>query len=406
MKKHEIKNKILLTSIVFLLFVLPALSYGAKGGVKSNMKSICMSCHEQVKDFTKKSNVHSPVKKGNCVACHNPHASKHEKLLSDDINDMCFKCHSEKSIAGGQVVHGPVEQGTCIDCHDPHSVNGRKLIKKEGECYSCHKKDSIESGKHLHSPVKKGQCNKCHLPHSGARDDLLKKSPSKLCLNCHKPKASTHTGFNVNKSDCSLCHSTHSSNEKNLVKSFVHKPFKDKQCNSCHKAGTMEVKDKSSNLCLKCHKDSLKTFNKTNSHLVPFDGNLCIQCHNPHGGDTKSMIWNRVDKNCYKCHEDSKEKMKTKEFVHSNIKDCLSCHKGHGTNERLFIVAKEGNTCYLSGCHTAQGTFTHPVGDKAIDPRSKEPMTCNTCHNPMGAQYENQLRLDETTDLCVQCHQI
>jgi predicted CXXCH cytochrome family protein len=46
----------------------------------------------------------------------------------------------------------------------------------------------------------------------------------------------------------------------------------------------------------------------------------------------------------------------------------------------------------------------HPVGHKALDPRTKTPIDCITCHNPMEAQFPNIMRLDGSKELCNQCH--
>jgi predicted CXXCH cytochrome family protein len=51
-----------------------------------------------------------------------------------------------------------------------------------------------------------------------------------------------------------------------------------------------------------------------------------------------------------------------------------------------------------------QGKFSHPVGDKVIDQRTGQMMTCVTCHDPMGSEHRYHLVMSAKKELCVQCH--
>ena len=54
---------------------------------------LCLECHDAFKEKLKDSFVHTPVKTGECTECHNPHSSSHGKLLDEDPNKICNKCH-------------------------------------------------------------------------------------------------------------------------------------------------------------------------------------------------------------------------------------------------------------------------------------------------------------------------
>ena len=54
---------------------------------------LCLSCHDNFKEKLKNQFVHTPVKTGECSECHNPHTSSHGKLLDEDPNKICNKCH-------------------------------------------------------------------------------------------------------------------------------------------------------------------------------------------------------------------------------------------------------------------------------------------------------------------------
>jgi len=81
---------------------------------------------------------------------------------------------------------------------------------------------------------------------------------------------------------------------------------------------------------------------------------------------------------------------------------CTACHQPHGSNNRLLFAKDEISGC--TECHKRHATFSHPVGAKAIDPRNKRELTCITCHDLMGSEFEFTLRFDRGKDLCLQCH--
>ena len=55
-------------------------------------------------------------------------------------------------------------------------------------------------------------------------------------------------------------------------------------------------------------------------------------------------------------------------------------------------------------CHKTHAKFTHPFGKGVVDPRTKEEMTCLSCHGPHGTPQRYILVADGKRDLCVECH--
>ncbi|HLA50709.1 MAG TPA: cytochrome c3 family protein, partial [Thermodesulfobacteriota bacterium] len=100
-----------------------------------------------------------------------------------------------------------------------------------------------------------------------------------------------------------------------------------------------------------------------------------------------------------------KEYVAKSNHKHPKLGICTDCHTSHGSNSQFFLT-KGNDTCAMENCHSTQGKFTHPVGEKIIDPRSKTPMDCSTCHNPMGSPEKAILRFEKDRELCVQCHQM
>jgi predicted CXXCH cytochrome family protein len=379
--------------------------------VKNTME-LCLECHPGVVAITQKENVHKPVRLGLCTSCHNPHASRHSKLLGFEKGELCYNCHDPKTGFIGEVVHKPVEQGDCLACHDAHSTDSRGLLTKgmEEGCFECHPKEELVAKTNVHPEVEKGNCMACHDPHASSRLGLLDRDRKAICIECHDAGSAQfvelHMGYEVAGTDCLGCHSPHSSDRHAMLKSNLHKPFEEKNCTGCHRSDTWEPLEMGIGLCTECHKGSMPGFNKINSHLVA-DGtaNFCNSCHNPHASDEKNLLKDKEDRVCYACHNDTKEYAADSNYRHPKLGNCSDCHMSHGSNNRFFL-AQGDDTCSKVECHPTQGIFTHPVGEGVLDPRSKAPMNCSTCHNPMGSMEESILRLEKDMELCIQCHQI
>lgn len=385
----------------------------------SPLKS-CLDCHPTLKDKISEEKAHSPVKDGNCLSCHNPHTSNYKGLLTGTEDILCYSCHKigKDNSFNQAVIHDPVKNGKCLLCHNPHSSTNDMLLTKKGSevCFTCHQRDSIISKKESHPLVKKGDCIACHAPHSASNDGLLKKKSADLCSDCHKVKegqfAAAHVGYPVRESDCSSCHNPHSSDSRNLLKASIHRPVAEKGCTACHNAVSskepLTLKNKGVKLCYDCHTDTMKDFEKINSHITGNRENFCLNCHNPHASDNKSLLDKKEERVCFGCHIDTKRRMdaKTTLFKHPKLENCSSCHSAHGSDNINFLKAKESESCGIAKCHEQQQVFSHPVGPEIIDPRNKKEMNCITCHNPMGSGYKYNLRLDPDKELCDQCHKL
>jgi predicted CXXCH cytochrome family protein len=97
-------------------------------GLTAKLRDLCYSCHDK-KPFMK-SNVHGALLLG-CTSCHDPHASKHARLLKEDIPALCITCHKERfepGAAGGHVLKG---NEACAGCHEPHSSDAPKLMQSK-----------------------------------------------------------------------------------------------------------------------------------------------------------------------------------------------------------------------------------------------------------------------------------
>lgn len=178
--------------------------------------SDCLKCHEAL---VRKANVHAATQIG-CAACHAnldasvvPHKvnGKIARGLSAEVPELCQGCHERKSFEG-KVTHAPVASGQCLTCHDPHASEQAGLLRKAGAalCLDCHsevtKKPHVLAGFSgrghplgnqpkatvAQDPLRPGRpfyCASCHDPHRADYPRLARfdsKSTIGICRNCHK----------------------------------------------------------------------------------------------------------------------------------------------------------------------------------------------------------------------------
>jgi predicted CXXCH cytochrome family protein len=361
-------------------------------------KATCFQCHKEA-DFSKKT-VHRPVAEGQCGLCHNPHVARFEGLLQQSGADLCYKCHQDEAAAFRKgITHQPVRQGACLTCHDPHASEAKALTKGRlsDNCFACHK-DLPAKYKYTHSPYAKGDCPACHRPHSAQNPQMLNSKPETLCISCHKGDSlrQAHRGFPQEPTGCLTCHSPHGSGSKALIRDVLHSPFK-KGCSECHSQGRMGAEN-----CLRCHEKIRGQVGAIHSHLMDNPINSCTTCHTPHAGDEKNLLKGSQSYICRSCHEDTFQRYQDRLYIHSGALDCKSCHAVHGSDNLAML--REGGNDSCSRCHETQGKFSHPVGEKILDHRTGQMVTCVSCHNPMGTDYKYDLKLSGEKDLCVECH--
>ncbi len=362
----------------------------------------CLKCHSKDK-ILNGSYIHSPVKKKDCIVCHRAHASKFDNLLNLPLEKLCKKCHEQlfKKSKQAKFIHPPFEKKACTRCHKAHSSNIKSLLKSPPKklCINCHKALKTKY-KFEHAPFKQGKCLNCHTDHFSNDMRFIKANGSKLCLKCHKINNTLQKKHreNLSKFECLTCHNPHGSKNRALLRKVAHKPFSDNNCKYCH---TKNLNNKK--LCLNCHKNIMKGFNKVHNHLLGgIDKNPCLICHNPHVGDTKALLKDAPERLCQRCHFETYRQKINSLYIHPDWNKCTNCHEGHGENN--IAMLKEGATKSCAKCHESHAKFTHPIGEKVKDPRNGQTLTCVTCHDPMGTNYKYNLRLSGEGELCLECH--
>lgn len=266
-------------------------------GKEGAVSTLCYTCHED-SIFTKEHR-HGPVGVGDCIACHNPHATDYENLLLAPVakGEVCFTCHQDrKEDFNKKQVHAPVAED-CSLCHDPHSENHRfQLYKSEGEmCASCHQEknkevyDDIKKARYPHKPVDEGRCVSCHSAHSSDATPLLKDFPEQLCGSCHEELAdhmieSSYKHGPVQTGDCAACHKVHGSEfAKLLIRYFPPEFYSEYEvenyalCFGCH---NQDVAKKKYTTKLTNFRDG--NYNLHYFHVNMEKGRTCTACHDAH----------------------------------------------------------------------------------------------------------------------------
>ncbi len=110
-------------------------------------------------------------------------------------------------------------------------------------------------------------------------------------------------------------------------KNNYHRPYKEKQCGSCHdrdKMGKFVLPQP--DLCYQCHNDYRRKYKVVHG---PVGSGYCTQCHHNHSSKFEKLLTKSSRDLCLYCHN-SDQVMKNK--AHKEIADanCTKCHNPHG----------------------------------------------------------------------------
>lgn len=410
----------LLVTVVALasgLFVAPQIAEAAVE-LQAQGAELCFKCHSELKQKFAQGHVHPAVKQGACASCHSPHAAKNPKLLREKSGKLCYICHKKEQVAFAQgIVHRPVWEGNCTACHDAHAgPNKFQLTKVGGElCFTCHEALKMRVRTVTHPPFEAGKCLFCHDPHASKEPALLKGPFGKLCESCHKlsePKTKRAHGpmaVAVEEVACNNCHIPHGSEHKGLIKTVVHPEFAAHRCGSCH---VISDPDPTKNiltvpeLCFSCHPEMVQELKKKHIHpaVERFE---CTACHAAHASELKALMAGKERTVCLSCHKKIRDRFWSSASFHpekaEDGKWCTMCHRPHSADKPALFAGEPLRVC--GECHKAHVSLSHPMGSGIKDPRTNEPVTCLSCHDPHGTSHSKFLILSQRRDLCIQCHE-
>ncbi|MDZ4179904.1 MAG: cytochrome c3 family protein, partial [Coriobacteriia bacterium] len=129
---------------------------------------LCWMCHGDMGPKLSDPYTHAPFMNGNCIDCHDPHASDFPGMLAMDVRDLCVTCHPIGPELNRKQVHAPVAGLYCTNCHDPHSSRHKGILvdSQRNLCFTCHPSVARLAGMGVqHGPFLNDACTDCHEPH-------------------------------------------------------------------------------------------------------------------------------------------------------------------------------------------------------------------------------------------------
>ncbi len=381
-----------------------------------------------------------------------------EFLFSQNTNDDCLMCHSDKSLTKvnkGQVVSLFVDKNTlrnsthknvkCVSCHKDADVSEFPHPEhlKEGNYGSCHKNAEFQFGVSIHGQALKFNapfaptCKECHGKH-----DVLKGSNPKsltyklnipiLCGKCHKEGAPVARLYNIIQKDI-LSNYSESIHGKGLFESGL---IVSATCNDCHanhlilphtnpQASTSSKRI--ANTCMKCHANIEQVHKKVikrelwekKAGVIP----ACNDCHSSHKIKPQKTVTNISNQLCLKCHEtenvhkvvNNKKvslKVNPNDFINSAHKNfaCNKCHTDVSTgnaNGRPCATTKKVD-CSICHEEVSNVYINSGHGQAYFNNTNKFAPYCTDCHGT----HRVLSRYDETSatsranipQLCGKCH--
>jgi predicted CXXCH cytochrome family protein len=474
-------------------------------------KVVCTSCHDphrSAEEHLLLPNRHRPLAFGRCDPCH-----RFDGKLHKPVRELCLGCHGGEEFAR-RIGHGPVKRGECLACHDPHASRLPALLKaryapgrwlgREGDvalCLGCHDRRNYFSGEaettlfrtggaNLHAlhvnasgaagrgqPRQSLSCRTCHEVHSSEEPRLVRReldcggvpclkldfrrtdSGGRCLSGCHGPQSYAFAGTpepaappapaplvaprraaalpeqsalerSINKS-CVTCHEKA---VKRFAKARIHAPVRAGACSLCHldhgPENRLILLGREDRVCARCH-DPGSEASRTAHGGYALEGSRCTECHDPHGGEAAGFIHERrhppfAEGDCASCHgkpaagwriagsisevcRGCHDEIGREKYPHGALaaKGCLGCHQAHAAREKALLRAPRPALCF--SCHPrprfAQQTIHDPVreGD------------CGACHPAHGAANEHLLVRPFPIEqyvpfaagrygLCLECH--
>lgn len=179
---------------------------------KKQGPDLCRQCHvDMVDKVFGHRRIHWPLtdQKG-CLNCHGPHGGKRKKLLDGPVGDVCGKCHVDtlelqewsRNNPDNKKLCQPVKTGNCVACHSPHAAESVLLM------------DPTEI---IAQPC--GQCHEwqTHSTHPIGSEIIDQRNPnvSLDCLSCHKSCGTGNNPFMLhNETTYELCVQCHTDRKR------------------------------------------------------------------------------------------------------------------------------------------------------------------------------------------------
>ncbi|MBI4650199.1 hypothetical protein HY745_02725 [Candidatus Desantisbacteria bacterium] len=352
-----------------------------------------------------------------CSDCHGvkPNIAKDKsgtvKLIKNNINELCDKCHDGENLHPISIVPSEVKVS------DDLPLDTRGKNKGKITCITCHAIHLNDAYNYLLRgfPLSNIDGDASILK---SEQKIFFKDRQDLCKSCHEKMFLEKNPHNRQSKSCTFCHTKDPKEvtEKEVLE--ISRTFKKdivKLCNFCH-SKTREAHYLAVNPFY--DKDLKKEISMAN--IVLINGKtICVSCHDPHG--TTKQPFNLRD-NYIKLSEKSK-----RINPHWTETFCLCCHK-EKDDGKLELKFNGDYNKICNECHETNEARAniHPVGKvprirknlKIINdlPLQEGRLTCLTCHD-VRKQEKNDKKEKETNpyflnnilakdkkEICFKCH--
>lgn len=407
-------RNVFLSAVAVLALGLPIARLATSGAAprrSSGPARECYDCHAASRaEFKKKKFLHAPLLKNDCAACHRSHGFSQSLVLQKPADQVCLDCHGDLlKAAPATHQHPAFKRGDCLGCHDPHASDRPHLVRDEtpvGSCFQCHSGSADESKlAHQHEPFRKGNCVACHEAHQGPNSALVRTKGDALCTGCHALAQvdAKHVKTMRRGLECLDCHSPHASARPALTRDTAHDPVASGDCESCHvmEGGKPSAKlvAQGAKLCVECHDNKADVATRAHPHDPAAEGD-CLACHDAHRGTSAGKLLKAPPGQlCMSCHDDLADQRKLP-VVHRAFAEgrCADCHDPHGSANPALARTPDGTMCLK--CHSkVEHDLANPQG--VHPPAAKR--DCLRCHAPHASTRKALLRQDEQA-LCLTCH--
>ena len=217
------------------------------------------------------------------------------------------------------------------------------------------------------------------------------------CAACHLYADVVKHTFRVPRQGNDLCLFCH------IIESGAntHEPVAEKGCLECHNPHGGETKThirtKSVRvLCEQCHEEVVK--GKREHEPIVTGG--CLACHAAHRSDFKNLLHQKQTAMCLDCHVVFADRLNKLQVVHEPVgEDCLECHDAHASNRENLLKSTMHELCF--SCHED----IRMTSESAQAPHGAlaEIGECANCHDAHASERGNLLR-NVTRTLCLECH--
>jgi uncharacterized protein with PIN domain len=367
-------------------------------------------------------------------------------------NDLCFGCHSEKSMttkrAGRTVslfvdgkkfsasVHNSL---SCTSCHaDLEGADLPHSTPKKVQCGTCHAQEQELEAKSLHGKASaRGdalapRCVNCHgnhdiLPVKNKNSAVAPMKVPFVCGSCHREGTPVQTQRHIDQHNI-IENYTESIHGEGLLKKGL---IVAANCASCHTAHSiLPHTDPNSSIarrniaatCTKCHAEIEAVHRKTiRGELWEKEANVlpaCVDCHQPHKVRNIFYSQGMADADCMRCHNnqalrsaDGRSMFVKAAEVSGSRHAKVSCSQCHSEVNASKVRPCETITKHVdcSKCHEAVGQqYQRSTHGQLFAKQDQNAPTCRECHGTHGilGKQDPQSRTfpPNVPNLCAQCH--